>query len=56
METIMMPVVTKRRGRRGILFEKSTAARTTKTWMRKTMSVIKKGSSSPMLLLKTVPK
>lgn len=56
IETIMMPVVTKSNGRRGILFANSTAARTTKTWMRNTMSVMRNGSSSPILLLNTVPK
>jgi cation transporter-like permease len=33
METVMMPVVMRRRGLLGSLFAKRTAAKTTTTWM-----------------------
>lgn len=56
IDTVMIPVVTMRRGRRGSLFASSTAARTTTTCRQNTISVIENGSSRPMSLANTVPK
>ena len=56
MEIVIIPVVIISSGRLGILFASNTAAKTTKTWIMKTISVIRNGSLSPMAFEKTVPK
>lgn len=56
IEMVMIAVVVSKSGRRGILLAKSTAMKTVTICMRKTMTVIKKGSFRPIALEKTVPK